>query len=439
MNSISGLSSDVHCRACDGTGIFVPFELLELERDIALVLEDFPPADIMGKGQWFFKPRTIIRTLAYMYLKGDIEGRRIACLGAPTLAVGLGILKDKAHLNIEVTLLDIDVDILDVVTQHFDFVDIHRYNISDNCPIELQDKFDVFLFDPLYSEDHYKIGLSRCVQLVGSHHPDKVGYLVVPPEEIAPIRTFRKGTNVPIQLAVFGLLNEMGLFVADFKDNFMEYTTPLAEAGILRRRTGAAVIGELAGEWRGSDLVRVVSTASTQPAIEGSANLEKRVNNRRRAGPTGSFVPLDEGISDGSICQVCTPCFSSHVEDQRHQSYAGYWKPELMTRVMHSWRAEDDQPFEVAPSCTAFENTRTGEIVILRGPAAKAIWKTLCDIEDSFKDSIDVESLVNRSLPDCRDLDHNEVLQATADFLRDLMKTGLCQSREIAYNAWGQS
>jgi predicted methyltransferase len=220
---ISVLSSDVHCRACDGTGIFIPLEFLELERDIAYVLEDFPIPDIMGKGQWFFRPMTIVRTLAYMYYRGDIEGQKIVCLAAPTIAVGLAILQRKADLELSVSVLDIDTDILEVISKHFGSVHTQEYNLSNECPDRLKAQYDCFVFDPLYSEDHYRIGLSRCVQLIGCNHPDRFGYVVVPPEEIAPIRAVKDNKRIPLQLSVFRLLNEMGLCIADFKDNFMDY------------------------------------------------------------------------------------------------------------------------------------------------------------------------------------------------------------------------
>ncbi len=431
MNTISVLSSDVHCRACDGTGVFIPVEFLELERDVTDVLAHFPVPDIMGKGQWFFRPRTIVRTLAYMFQKGDVEGRRIACLATPTMSVGLACLQRKANLNLSVTVFDIDDDILRVIKQHFDSVEVRKYDISEECPTDSSGNFDCFIFDPLYAEDHYRIGLSRCIQLIGSHRPDKVGYVIVPPEEIAPIRTLREGKRIPIQLVVFGFLNEMGLCIADFKDNFMEYETPLAEVGILRQRANRVFSQDFFGEWRGSDLVRVVSTFNTHATVEGDTILTKRVNDRKRVGASQAFVPLDEIAPDAYPCRMCIKCFSTYPDDQRQHYYTNYWHPEILIRPMPSWRAEDDQPFEVGAACAGFENTQTGEIVVLRGPASKAIWEMMRDLEQELGEVLVAEEILSKSLPDYSCLDLDETLRDTTTFLDDLMKAGLIHRRRV--------
>lgn len=431
MKKISALSSDVHCRACDGSGIFIPLEFLELERDIAAILASFPPADIMGKGQWFFSPRTIVRTLAYMYHKGDIEGRNIACLAAPTLAVGLATLERNADLDISISVLDIDLDVLDVISRNFDFVDVREYNLSNTCPHDLRGQYDCFLFDPLYSVDHYRVGLSRCVQLVGEHQPDRFGYIVVPPEEIAPVRVPRNGRRVPLQLSVFQLLNEMGLCIADFKDGFIDYETPLAEEGLLRYRAKGIIGRESVGVWRSSDLVRVITTATTSPVVVESIELQKRVNTRRRVGASHVFVQLDNTSSENTICNMCMSCFSSHEEDQRFPFYTRYWQPAIHVRPMPSWRDENDQPFAVGAACVGFENTSTGELVILRGPAAKAIWETLRDLEEELEDTVQIRDILNRSLTDYADIDSVTLEHDGISFVKELMDIGLILPRRV--------
>lgn len=430
MNKISALSSDVHCHACDGTGIFLPIEFLELEKDIASILSEFPLPDIMGKGQWFFKPKTIARLLAYLYQKHDIEGKTIGCLASPTIAAGLSLLKEKANLHINVLVLDIDADILELLSRRFQSIEAHIYDIGNKCPEELRGRCDSFVFDPLYSMDHYKIGLSRCVQLIGSNHPDRSGYIIVPPEEIAPIKTVRGGKNVPLQLAVFGYLNEMGLCIADFKDNFIEYSTPPAEAGILRTRSGSLFERYTLDEWRGSDLVRVISTSETIPLVQDDSPLSKKVNNSRRIGVGKNLIQLDE-LSSDSLCTICSRCFTTHYENQKIKKYTSYWKPEVIIRNMPSWRASDDQPFEVARSCAGFENTQNGELTILRGPAAKVIWEIMRDLESELDDNVQLDAIIERSLPDFYDLDMDQVRGEVKEFVREIMRIGLTKERNI--------
>lgn len=424
------LSSDVHCRVCDGTGIFLPKEFLHLENNIDEILSAFPLPDIMGKGQWFFKPSTIARFIAYMYQKHDIEGKTIGCLASPTIAVGLSLLREISKLNFSITVLDIDSDILGFLSSKFKSINTYEYNIENDCPIDISGTCDTFVFDPLYSIDHYRIGISRCVQLIGLNRTDRSGYIIIPPEEIAPIKTESNGKKVPLQLAVFGFLNEMGLCIADYKDNFIEYSTPLSEEKILLKRSVSFGVQSKLDGWRGSDLVRVVSTAETVPLVENKTILEKRVNLNPRTGKEKNFIQLEE-LSISETCSVCSRCFTSYIDDQKLKKYTSYWKPEVITRTMNSWRAEGDQPYEIARSCTGFENTKNGDLTILRGPASREIWATIRDLEEELGISLPLNLILKRALPDFSELDQVKIRHEAKYFIIELMEIGLIKEREI--------
>jgi hypothetical protein len=201
--------------------------------------------------------------------------------------------------------------------------------------------------------------------------------------------------------------------------------------GILKHRDGATLSRGSVGEWRSSDLVRVISTATTHPMVEGDVRLEKKVNVRRRVGDARDFVQLDEITSEEVVCNVCVRCFSSHIEDQRRRYYGGYWSPEVLVRPMPSWRDEDDQPFEVGAACAGFENIRTGELVVLRGPAAKAIWETIRDLEEELGNTLDIEDILKRSLPDYGTHDPERLWREGIDFVKELMRVGLVRPRKI--------
>jgi predicted methyltransferase len=419
------LESDVRCRSCDGTGLVVPAQLAGLQGKLANTLSRFPKPDIMGKGQWFFTPGTIIRTLAYLYLKGDIEGRQIVCLCCPTIGIGLELLRQQAELpKVGITILDVDADIVEFVSASYPDIRVQHYDFQNSCPEELRGNFDCFFFDPLYDEEHYLLGLSRCVELTGRAVPDKVGYVVIPPEEIAPVASKTFGRTVPIQLSVFRAINEMGFCVTDFKDNFLEYTTPPAEVGILQRRDPLLPRGERLGDWRGSELVRISSTVETKPSIEGHYRLKKRISDSRRLTTNSDFIPLQELEPPSSVCRLCVKCFSSQPEDQRRRGYQEYWRPTVQVRPMASWRDEGDQLFEVAPSCAAFENTETGDLVMLKGPAARALWEAMRDIT-TLTGAIGVDEVLKLSLPDFEKLDPKTVRQEVLDFVAKLRELGL--------------
>ncbi len=430
MSKILALSSDVHCRSCDGTGISLPLEFLELEKKIYSVLNEFPLPDIMGKGQWFFKPSTITRLIAYMYQKQDIEGKSIGCLATPTLAIGLSIFKELTNINMQIKLLDIDSDILDLISNMTKNIELHIYDIENQCPQDLMGTCDNFIFDPLYSTDHYKIGLSRCVQLIGLNRPDKSGYIVIPPEEIAPLKNIRNGKKVPLQLDVFRYLNDMSFCISDFKENFIEYSTPPSEANILISNSRSLFDQYKLDDWRGSNLIRIISTSETIPLVSDDVILPTKINDNCRIGQNKTFVQLGE-LSGESECTICSRCFTTYHENQKLNNYTSYWIPEVAIRKMPSWRAPDDQPFEIAKSCVGFENIQNGDLIVLRGPAAKVIWETLRDLETQFNDTITIDAILERSLPDFYDLNTNQVKNEAMKFIEEIMKIGLIKNRHI--------
>jgi len=401
-----------------------------IEAELESVLTGVLP-DIIGKAQFFFTPGAISRAVAYMSWQGDVEGRNIVCLTAPTVGIALGLLRRRAQLSrTNIAVLDIDPDLLRLIEGLRLGVRTVRYDFQDACPAELEGRFDVFFIDPLYAEDHYRLVLSRCVDLIGARLPGKVGYIVIPPPEIAPIRSPDLGRPVPLQLSIRRWLDAMGFYLAEIKPGFLRYDTPPAELAILRHRQLIPPGDDAWRNWWAVDLACVVSTAETHPLAADDERLTTRVNGQGRLSFNPRYVPLAEIGDEHAFCHLCARCLSSEIAAQKVADCHIYVTPQIEVRPLYSWRDEGHQPFEVAPSCLAFADLQDGQLVVLKGPTARAIWQTVVGTSGSSAESaVEREDLLRRSSLALEDLDHRAAQREVSQFLSQLRTLGLVPAK----------
>ena len=113
---------------------------------------------------------TVIKKALYLLKKGDIEGRNIIFLGDDdfiSLAVGL------TKLAKNVTVLDIDIRVLDYLSKSAEELSINNFNVISHdlrepFPDDLVNKYDVVIMDPPYTNEGLRLFLKRARQALKS-------------------------------------------------------------------------------------------------------------------------------------------------------------------------------------------------------------------------------------------------------------------------------
>lgn len=219
--------------------------------------------------QWFFTSDSIIRLVECMLENFDIEGRRVACLMSPTVALAVAL----TGYPIEVWAIDIDGALLKLLENESNGqVKTYKYDVQERTPEVLRDKFDCFVIDPPYKEDWYTISISRALDLIGGRK-GKTGYIVVPPDEIA----YSKKIGFPPLIAtILHDLREYGLTLDQIWKGILNYLTPPFEKAILRRRVSRKEYDS----WRTADLLRIKVFRETSSSIPGSSIISEFTSER---------------------------------------------------------------------------------------------------------------------------------------------------------------
>lgn len=235
--------------------------------------------------QWFFTPDSVIEIVEYMLRNFDIEGRKVACLMTPTVALAIALTgypsevwaidKDGALLKLledesEGKLKTYEYDVQDMTPEDL------LYDVQDRTPEDLsraRNKFDCFIIDPPYQEDWYTVSISRALDLVGGLK-DKTGYIVVPPDEIAYSKKFG---FPPLIATILHDLREYGLTLDQIWKGVLNYLTPPFEKAILRRRVSRKEYDN----WRTADLLRIKVFRETRSSIPGSSVISEFTPERK--------------------------------------------------------------------------------------------------------------------------------------------------------------
>jgi S-adenosylmethionine decarboxylase proenzyme len=113
---------------------------------------------------------TIIKKVLYLLKKGDIEGRKIIFLGDDdSISIALGMTK----LADEITIVDIDIRVLEFITQSaktlkFKNFKVLHHDLRESCPEAIMNNYDVVIMDPPYTIEGLRLFLKRAKQVLKS-------------------------------------------------------------------------------------------------------------------------------------------------------------------------------------------------------------------------------------------------------------------------------
>ena len=371
------------CPTCKGLGLVPSADILRVSEEIGdLLHRDRLYRPDVSKGQYYFSPGGVANIVSFMRSRFDVEGRSIACLTTPILALGLAMLGQAKR----VVALDLDGQLLQRIKGlSRGKLETCTYDIQERLPARFRGKFDCFVIDPFCSPGHYRLCLSRALDLVGPEDA-RTGYIVMPPKIVnarpCP-KPFKPGDKVPLSTVVMQYLFDSRLYVAEVRWALAAYyATPDESRDYTERWGGELSPLEFEEEYRFSDVIRVETTLLTKVLVDGADRVDAPVSYKERQGREESLVELPPRLSDDPECNLCIAnCYKDRVRKTWPEA-AGpdverYVRPDLADALLRSKRIDDKRHVPKGEQCVAFVDNRRRAIVVLQGLTSRDIYNRL--------------------------------------------------------------
>lgn len=236
---LQSLSAPHACPSCAGLGVLASEYLDPAERYASL-----RPAPNESIDQCPVTPQDLALRVALMCERGDVDGRRILCVGDNDLA---SLLMARVGHPTEVCVVDLDERVLDLIAQTAarEGLPIRtvRYDIrsitSGALPAGLEQQFDVFQTDPPYTEAGFK-----CYMALGLTALRRWGacYVVVPHMRL-------EDWTDELLFRIEGFLHSQGLVVTEVTPAFQTFVHEheVVSSIVRAKRVGGIMGNPLAG------------------------------------------------------------------------------------------------------------------------------------------------------------------------------------------------
>ncbi len=151
------------CKNCEGTGIELSNIFDEAMRKFEKIFEG-RPSETAEFDQGVVPPEVSFRRAAFVYMRGDLENKRLLFLGDDDLT---SIAMMLTGLPKEIKVIEVDeriVNYINKVAKEYNLnVNAELYNAVNPLPENLKGKFDVFLTDPVETVAGMRLFFSRCI------------------------------------------------------------------------------------------------------------------------------------------------------------------------------------------------------------------------------------------------------------------------------------
>ena len=260
---------DVRCPHCEGRGIIEdPSSTLKEYRKIASE-RPRPTADY---DQGYIKEEDVMRRIAFIYERGDLEGADIIVIGDDDL-ISLGMA--LTGLPKKIVVLEIDDRLIDFINRKayeygFNIV-AKKFDVRNDLDEEFRGKFDVFITDPVETIEGITLFLSRAVS--GLRGKGSAGYFGLTHQEAS----LRKWHEIERRLL------SMNLVITDMLRDFNIYpmsgNLELAAEDYIVYREIAKLTGNsrIDADFYRSTLIRVEAIGDVKPLVRGSVELREEI------------------------------------------------------------------------------------------------------------------------------------------------------------------
>ncbi len=260
---------ETRCSKCDGRG---------LVEDAFGVLEDYKkissmrPKPTSDYDQGYIKEEDVMRRIAFIYERGDLEGMDILVVGDDDLiSIGMAL----TGLPNRIVVLEIDDRLiqfinkvagernLNIVAQKFDV----RYDIDE----ELRGKFDVFITDPVETIDGITLFLSRAAS--GLKGKGCSGYFGLTHEEASLRKWFEiEQRLMKMNFVITDMIRDFNVY--PMKDNLELALENYKIFQIIEKMTGNRTVD---ADFYRSTLIRVEAIDTIKPLVNGTVEIKKEM------------------------------------------------------------------------------------------------------------------------------------------------------------------
>ncbi len=257
------------CEHCQGRGIKEdPFGILSKYKEIAS-RRPKPTADY---DQGYIKEEDVMRRIAFIYERGDIEGAEILVVGDDDL-ISLGIA--LTALPERIVVLEIDQRLIDFINREASAlglpVEARRFDVRNDIDEELRGKFDTFITDPVETIEGITLFLSRAAS--GLKGKGSAGYFGLTHQEASLKKWYEIERRL---LSMNFVITDM---LRDFNVYPMHGNLELASQDYIIYREIAKLTGSknIDADFYRSTLIRVEAIDEIKPLVSGPVELREEV------------------------------------------------------------------------------------------------------------------------------------------------------------------
>ena len=264
---------ELTCRACSGRGISIE-DFKDLLKDFEEIVKE-RPIPKQEFDQAFVTPETVIARLAFMVSRGDLVNKEIFVIGDDDLT---SVALMLSNLPKRITVIDIDRRLTNFIEKiagkmGYENIDILTFDIREQLPDHLKNRFDTFITDPPETIYAIKAFVGRGISSLRA--PGCAGYLGLTRRESSLDKWMR------IERV---LIDEFKVTITDIVRNFNEYVNWGYEEKT-RAWKLSPVKRKPSYNWYKSYMIRVV-TLDESVGFDGKIEVDEELYNDEESSTT---------------------------------------------------------------------------------------------------------------------------------------------------------
>ena len=262
---------DVRCKLCGGRGIVIDEFDYAYKKYLEIVKNRPTPEEKYDQG--YIAPQDVMRRVAFMYERGDVEGTRIMIIGDDDLC---SLALASTEMPEKITVMEIDerlVNYINKMAEKYEFnVEARIYDARRELPEEHKNGYDVFVTDPVETIPGIALFLSRAVSSLKEEGDS--GYFGLTHQE----SSLKKWKNIE------EMLLQMNFAITDLIRDFSVYPNEENIGTSLENYIVYRHIEKMLGkrsfpdvDFYRSTLVRVEAVETPEPLVKGDVEITREM------------------------------------------------------------------------------------------------------------------------------------------------------------------